>query len=66
MVPADVKKLVADKEAAIKAGKFAPFQGPVKMQDGKEVVAAGKVMPDKDILNMNYYVEGVEGQLPKK
>ena len=25
-----------------------------------------KVMPDKDILNMNYYVEGVEGQLPKK
>jgi basic membrane protein A len=66
MVADDVKKLVADKEAAIKAGKFAPFQGPVKMQDGKEVVAAGKVMPDKDIANMSYYVEGVEGQLPKK
>ena len=66
MVPDEVKKLVADKEALIKAGKFAPFQGPVKTQDGKEVVAAGKVMPDKDILEMNYYVEGVEGQLPKK
>jgi len=66
MVPDDVKKLVAEKEAAIKAGTFAPFQGPVKTQDGKEVVASGKVMPDKDIANMNYYVEGVEGQLPKK
>jgi simple sugar transport system substrate-binding protein len=66
MVPAEVKQLVAAKEEAIKTGKFAPFQGPVKMQDGKEVVAAGKVMPDKDIANMNFYVDGVEGQLPKK
>jgi len=66
MVPAEVKQLVATKEEAIKTGKFAPFQGPVKIQDGKEVVAAGKVMPDKDIANMNFYVDGVEGQLPKK
>ena len=66
MVGADVKKLVAEKEAAMKAGKLAPFQGPVKAQDGKEVVAAGKTMADKDIANMSYYVEGVEGALPKK
>ena len=66
MVTDDVKKLVADKETAIKTGKFAPFQGPLKSQDGKVVVAAGKVMPDKEILDMSYYVEGVEGQLPKK
>jgi simple sugar transport system substrate-binding protein len=66
MVPDEVKKLVAEKEAAIKSGKFAPFQGPLKAQDGKLVVAAGKVMPDKEILDMNYYVEGSEGQLPKK
>lgn len=66
MVPDDVKKLVAEKEAAMKAGKLAPFQGPLKAQDGKEVVAAGKVMPDKDIANMSFYVEGVDGALPKK
>jgi simple sugar transport system substrate-binding protein len=66
MVPPEVKKLAADKEALIKSGKFAPFQGPLKAQDGKELVAAGNVMPDKDILEMNYYVEGVEGQLPKR
>jgi len=66
MVTGDVKKMVADKETAIKTGKFAPFQGPLKAQDGKLVVPAGKVMPDKEILDMSYYVEGVEGQLPKK
>jgi simple sugar transport system substrate-binding protein len=66
MVPDDVKKLVAEKEAAMKAGTLAPFQGPLKAQDGKEVVAAGKTMPDKDIANMSFYVQGVEGALPKK
>jgi len=25
-----------------------------------------QVVPDKDIANMSYYVEGVEGALPKK
>jgi simple sugar transport system substrate-binding protein len=58
--------LVAEKEAAMKAGTLAPFQGPLKAQDGKEVVAAGKTMPDKDIANMSFYVQGVEGALPKK
>jgi simple sugar transport system substrate-binding protein len=66
MVPDDVKKLVADKETAIKTDKFHPFQGPLKAQDGTEKVAAGQVMSDKDILNMDYYVEGVEGQLPRR
>jgi len=66
MVPEDVKQLARDYEGAIRIGKFHPFQGPVKAQDGKEVVAAGKVMSDKEILEMSYYVEGVEGQLPKK
>ncbi len=66
MVPDDVKALVAEKEAAMKAGTLAPFQGPLKAQDGREVVAAGKAMPDQDVLNMSYYVEGVEGQLPKR
>ncbi len=66
MVPADVKKLVADKEASIKAGSFHPFQGPLKTQDGAVKVPAGKVLPDNEIAEMSYYVEGVVGQLPKK
>jgi simple sugar transport system substrate-binding protein len=66
MVPDAVKKLVADKEEAIKTGKFHPFQGPLKAQDGTVKVAAGKVLPEKEIAEMSYYVEGVVGQLPKK
>jgi hypothetical protein len=38
----------------------------VKAQDGKDIVAAGKTMPDKDIANMGFYVQGVVGALPKK
>ena len=35
-------------------------------QDGKERVAAGKVMSDDDLGKMDYYVEGVASRLPKK
>jgi simple sugar transport system substrate-binding protein len=65
-VPADVKAKVAQLEKDIAAGKFHPFTGPVKDQSGKERVAAGQVMTDKDLGTMDYYVEGVQGQLPKK
>jgi len=65
-VPADVKKLVMDKQAEIAAGKLHPFQGPVKDQDGKEIVAAGKTMSDDDMHGMTYYVEGIVSKLPKK
>ncbi len=66
IVPAEVRRLVADKEAAIKAGSFHPFQGPLKAQDGALKVVAGKVLAEKEIAEMSYYVEGVVGQLPKK
>jgi basic membrane protein A len=64
-VPAEVQTLVAEKEAAIKAGTFHPFTGPIKDQAGKEVVAAGKTPSDSDLLGMSYFVEGVQGTIPK-
>ena len=64
-VPEDVAKLVAEKEAAIKDGSLHPFQGPIKNQAGEEVVAAGAALTDDDLLKMEWYVEGVEGKLPK-
>lgn len=64
-VPADVKALVADKTAAIKSGAFHPFAGPIKDQDGKVVVAAGQTPTDAELLGMNYFVEGVQGTIPK-
>lgn len=65
-VPKDVQDQVAKAEADIVAGKLHPFGGPVKDQAGKERVPAGKNMPDDQLAVMDYYVEGVVGQLPKK
>ncbi len=64
-VPADVKSLVTEKTAAIIAGKFHPFAGPFKDQNGKVVVAAGQVPTDGELLSMNYFVEGVQGTISK-
>jgi len=64
-VPADVQALVAEKAAAIKAGSLHPFAGPIKDQTGKEVVAAGKTHSDGELLGMSYFVQGVQGTIPK-
>ena len=65
VVPADVKKLAEERRDAIKAGKLHPFSGPLKDQAGKEVLAAGKVYTDAELKQMNFYVQGVEGTVPK-
>ena len=48
------------------AGKLHPFPGPIKDNTGKERLAAGKTMTDDEMRKMDYYVEGVQGSLPKK
>ena len=63
-VPKDVQDLVNKTAADIGAGKFHPFTGPVTDNDGKERLAAGKVMTDDVLSKMDYYVEGVQGTLP--
>jgi basic membrane protein A and related proteins len=65
IIPAAVKKEVADKQADIISGKFKVFTGPIKGQDGSIKVAAGSSMTDKDIDSVKFYVEGVIGELPK-
>lgn len=65
VVPKDVQDLVNKTAGEIGAGKFHPFTGPIKDNDGKERLAAGKVMTDEVLSKMDYYVEGVQGKLPK-
>lgn len=64
-VPAEVKKLVEDKKAELKAGTFQVFQGPLVDQTGKEMLAAGKAPDTAFLKGMNFYVKGVEGSIPK-
>ena len=58
---AEAKKTTAD----IESGKLKPFDGPIRKQDGTEVIGAGDSLSDEVLLGMNYYVEGVEGELPQ-
>ncbi len=64
-VPEAVAAQVAEAKEAIKAGSLHPFQGPVRNQNGEVVVAEGGAMTDEQLLRMEYYVEGVQGNLPK-
>ncbi|MBR0567677.1 BMP family ABC transporter substrate-binding protein [Azoarcus sp. L1K30] len=64
MLPSDVKQLVAERRQGIIDGSRPVFAGPLHDQGGKEIVAAGKDMDDKDKLAMNDYLAGVEGNVP--
>jgi simple sugar transport system substrate-binding protein len=65
VVPRDVVALVDAARQGIIDGTVHPFQGPVKDQSGKVVVEPGKNLSDKELLGMNYYVQGVLGSVPK-
>ncbi len=64
-IPADVVKLADQIKADIVSGKRHSFQGPVKDQSGKVVIPEGKTATDEQILKMDWYVEGVQGKVPK-
>ncbi len=64
-VPKEVADKVEQAKADMIAGKLHPFAGPVLDQDGKERVAAGSNITDEDLSKMDYYVQGVQGKLPK-
>jgi len=63
-VPKDVQDQMKKSEADIASGKLHPFTGPMKDNEGKERLAAGKQITDADLSKMDYYVEGVQGKLP--
>ena len=64
-IPEDVRTMASKARDAIAAGKLHPFTGPINKQDGSPWLKSGQTAPDGDLLGMNFYVEGVEGSLPK-
>jgi simple sugar transport system substrate-binding protein len=65
MVPDDVKAAADDIKEGIIDGSIHAFQGPIKNQAGEEVLAEGEVFDDGVLLGMDFYVEGVQGTIPK-
>jgi basic membrane protein A and related proteins len=63
-VPKDVVELVNAKAAAIKAGEFHPFTGPISTNDGREIAGKGVVLTDEQLGKMDFYVQGVVGKVP--
>jgi simple sugar transport system substrate-binding protein len=64
-VPADVVAEAQALIAQIKAGTLHPFSGPIKNQAGELKVAEGEILPHGDLAGMNWYVEGVPGEIPR-
>jgi len=64
-VSEDVRNTVASERERIVDTDWDIFCGPVKDQDGNVVVAEGECMSDEDMLNMNFFVEGVSGTIPE-
>lgn len=64
-MPDDVKALAEETEARIKSGEFNPYTGPINKQDGTPWLAEGEVAEDGVLLGLNFYVEGVDDQLPQ-
>lgn len=64
-LPADVQAMGAKVREEVRSGKRLPFAGPIKDQKGNVIVPEGQALPDDKIAVINYYVEGVEGEVPK-
>jgi basic membrane protein A and related proteins len=64
-VPQKVKALVAEKQQALMEHKLQVFAGPIKNQAGEVVLPAGKTFSDKELLSMNFFIEGVQGTIVK-
>ncbi len=63
-VPADVKAEALAMKDAIASGEYHPFSGPLKKQDGSDWLAEGETADDGTLLGMDFYVEGLDGEIP--
>lgn len=63
-VPRQVADLVESEKEQIIEGSLRVFEGPIQDVDGKIRVPARSVMSDADLLSMDYFVQGVIGEMP--
>ena len=63
-VPAEIKAKVDEAKNGLKSGSFAIWKGPIVDNTGKTVLEKDAVADDKFLTGINFYVKGVEGQVP--
>ena len=64
-VPAEVKAEAEALTASLADGSYHAFTGPLNKQDGSAWLAAGEKADDGTLAGMNFYVEGIVGDIPK-
>lgn len=64
-MPDDVAALAAKTAKSIETDTFHPFTGPILKQDGSVFLKEGEVANDGQLVGMNFYVKGVDGDLPQ-
>jgi basic membrane protein A and related proteins len=66
-VPDDIRAPIEEEIARFKSGEetvYTIFTGPIADQTGEIRVPEGQSMTDEELLSMNWFVEGVEGEIP--
>jgi simple sugar transport system substrate-binding protein len=63
-VPAELRSRVESVKAGLKDGSYKIWKGPLTSNDGKELLKKDEVGDDKFLGGINFYVKGVEGQVP--
>ena len=64
-VSAELKAKAIAARDNIANGNLHPFTGPINKQDGSVWLKAGETADDGTLLGMDFYVEGIEGSVPK-
>ncbi len=66
IVPKDVKEQALAENAKVQSGKKIIFQGPIEDREGVMRLTNGQIASEKSLSEMDWFVKGVEGALPKK
>ena len=64
-IPESVKNEAMAIKDGIASGDLQPFTGPINKQDGSPWLKDGETADIGTLLGMNFYVEGIEGDIPK-
>ena len=64
-VPAEIKASAEALRDSLADGSYHAFTGPVNKQDGSAWLTAGETADDGTLAGMNFYVEGITGDVPQ-
>ena len=64
-VPPETARLFEEKKRAIIDGALSPFSGPLKDNAGVVKLAAGSTLTNEQLMSINWFVDGIDGSMPK-